>query len=220
MKVKNISGQSEVFLGQTIENDSEYILQANELNFWRIDEKVITFIAQGKLIVFDGSQYIANYGTALSYFLDQNIKSVSITSTPPFADPTFRTKRDKTPEIITVAPNTNENIDYLITQERYIHGGGVVYVGAEIGDYVSACIYDKDGVIPAPYRSALCESWPVVASYITGEWIPSGNGRYEINTYPLNAKITTGLYLRINYTACSSGSNRQVGVNYYLVKKL
>lgn len=153
--------------------------------------------------------------------LEENVvKDVKVLESPPFAAPTFRTKRSKTASIETVAAGETKNIDFLLTSELYAHGGGMVYTGAEIGDYVSAEIRDVNGIIPEAYRAALCENWPTVASYIIGEWVPKGDGRYEINNYPLNAKITPGLYLRINYNACNAGSDRKVGINYYLAKKL
>jgi hypothetical protein len=138
----------------------------------------------------------------------------------PFAKPEFRTKRSKTSSIVSIEPNTNVTIDYLITEERYVSGGSLVFTGAEIGDYITASVYDKDGIIPELYRNALCEAWPIVGEYVPGEWIQRGEGRHEINTYPLNAKITPGFYLRITYHATNIGSTRKVGVNYYLTKKL
>lgn len=138
----------------------------------------------------------------------------------PFAKPEFRTKRSKTSGLVTIAPGESQNIDFLLTEELYTSGGALVFDGAELGDYVTASVYDKDGIVPAPYRPVLAEAWPVMGAYILGEWIQKGSGRHEINTYPLNAKITPGLYLRVTYTAVNSGSNRTVGVNYYLTKKL
>lgn len=139
----------------------------------------------------------------------------------PFANPTYRTKRSKTADLVTIAPGATVNIDFQLTEERYIHGGSIVYDGAELGDYITACVYDKDGVIPVPYRIPLCEAWPVVGEYIPGEWIDPQGSRLEINTYPLNAKITAGLYLRITYYAAGGGLvPRKVGINYFLTKKL
>jgi len=145
---------------------------------------------------------------------------IGIQEQVPFAKPDFRTKRSKTSSIITVAVNTTEDIDYLLTEERYVSGGAIIYNSAEMGDYITASVYDKDGIIPEAYRTALCESWPVVAQYIVGEWIPKGDCIYTIDTYPLNAKVTAGLYLRVSYTAINSGAERKVGINYFLTKKI
>lgn len=159
----------------------------------------------------------AHVATALE---DNTIKPVSVQEQPPFATPSYRTKRDKTPSILEISASSSETIDFLITEERYVSGGGIVYTGAKIGDYLTAEVYDVDQVIPSPYRTALCENWPSVSKYIIGQWIPEGNGVFEINTYPLNAKITAGLYLRVTYVASSETGTRKLGVNYHLTKKL
>lgn len=137
----------------------------------------------------------------------------------PFSCPTFRTKRDSTAEIVEIAPGETKVIDYILTEERYVHGGSLVSEGSQLGDFISAEVIDVNGLIPAPYRAALCEAWPVVVRYINKEWI-TPTGVHDINTYPLNAKVTQGLVLRINYTAINQGTTRKLGVNYFLTKKL
>lgn len=146
--------------------------------------------------------------------------SLSVIETPPFAAPTFRTKRDATSSIIEVAAGGTETIDYILTEERYAQGGEIIYSGAQIGDYMSAEIYDVNSIIPEAYRAALCENWPSVAKYIIKHWINPEKPGQVIDTYPLNARITPGLALRIVYTAANSGNTRKVGINYFLSKKL
>jgi hypothetical protein len=157
---------------------------------------------------------------------DDVVKPVSISSLPapqPFATPTYRTKLHATSSIITIAPDTSENIDFQLTQERYVSGGTLIIKDAKLGDYVTASVYDKDSVLPEAYRAALCEAWPVVGEYITKHFIEIDSDTYtnmRIDTYPLNAKIPAGFYLRITYYATDAAGDRQVGVNYHLTKKL
>ena len=144
----------------------------------------------------------------------------------PFAVPTYRTKRSKTANMTVVAPGSSAVIDFILTQERYVSGGCIIVANAQLGDYVTAEVYDIYGGIPAAYRSALCENWPTVSRYIEGEWLaanPSNTGGisiHEIDTHPLSAKITAGLSLRLTYFAVNEGVDRKFGVNYYLTKKL
>jgi hypothetical protein len=140
----------------------------------------------------------------------------------PFALPSFRTKLNCTPSIIDVAPDTTTAIDYQITEERYATGGTLIVHNAQLGDYVTASVYDKDGVIPAPYRPALCEAHPIVATYVEKHWVEAVSDKVlmSINTYPLNAKISIGLYLRLTYHAVGGSLDRKVAVNYKLSKKL
>lgn len=149
----------------------------------------------------------------------------------PFCQPTYRTKRAATSGLISVPVNSSAGVGiiYKLTSERYASGGVLIVENAELGDYLVATVTDYDGVIPEAYRSALCEAWPIVATYIEKEFIEVGVpgtiqagsiSRHRIDTAPLNAKITTGLYLTVRYYSVNSGLTRRMGVNYLLTKKL
>jgi hypothetical protein len=145
-------------------------------------------------------------------------------STPPFAEPDFRTKRDGTASWITVSPSSNQVIDFLLTEERYVTGGEIIFKNAKQGDYISAEVYDTDSVIPEPYRAPLCEAWPSVSKYVVKKWLVPTEvdkyGSFTIDTYPLNAKISAGLYLRVAYHSSAESGNREVAINYHLTKKI
>lgn len=153
-------------------------------------------------------------------FVSNNV--VQVESQPPFAKPDYRTKMAATNSWVSCALNDSTEIDYQIIEERYISGGEINYKNAEEGDYITAEIFDKDNVIPLEYRASLCENHPTVAIYIEKKWIipESGYGKIKINTYPLNAKVTPGLYLRVTYHAVNSGVARNVSVDYHLSKRL
>jgi hypothetical protein len=164
---------------------------------------------------------------------DDYVATVQLEALPepePFAKPSFRTKRNKTAAWQTITEGQTVDLDFLLTEERYVSGGEIIYKGAKEGDYVKASVMDvfNGGVIPAPYRPAnvgICENWPLVNEYINGEWIVPNNTNEEykskiINTYPLNAKITPYLVLRVTYTASAEAGERHVAVNYHLTKKL
>lgn len=141
----------------------------------------------------------------------------------PFASPDYRTKRDATPSLVTIPVGTSVSLDYVLPEERYVSGGTLIVKNAELGDYVSATIVDTLGIIPAPYRAAICENWPIVATYICNSWVEVENGpltHHAIDTYPLNAKITQALTLRLTYNSTSEGESRVACVNYNLTKKL
>lgn len=158
--------------------------------------------------------------------LPQNlIQSVALSVLPepqPFAQPTYRTKRDATPTWMDCPEGADTALDFLMTQERYVSGGDMLIKDAKEGDWISAEVMDVNGVIPAPYRAALCEAHPIVASYIVRMWIEPKDGHkmFTIDTYPLNAKISAGLYLRITYHASAIAGTRKIAVNYHLTKKL
>lgn len=148
--------------------------------------------------------------------------AVSVKSVPPFAEPLYRTKRDGTDSWTTCPEDTNTVIDFIMGQERYLTGGEIIYFNAKKGDYISAEVNDPDGVIPEAYRAALCEDYPTVARYILKKWLLPSDGyeHFLIDTYPLNAKITAGLSLRITYHSSVETGNREAAINYHLTKKL
>lgn len=150
---------------------------------------------------------------------------VQVSSLPepqPFAQPTYRTKRDATASWVDCLENADTPIDFTMAQERYVSGGDIIIKDAKEGDWISAEVMDTLGVIPAPYRAALCEAHPVVASYIPKMWIEPKEGykMFSIDTYPLNAKISAGLVLRITYHSSAIAGTRKIAVNYHLTKKL
>ena len=140
----------------------------------------------------------------------------------PFAVPTYRTKYNATSNWIAVEPDSSAPNDFLLTAERYIAGGQLLVQNATMGDYVTAEVIDRDCVIPLQYRVALCENYPTVALYIERWWInPTAEFiTVDLDTAPLNAKISAGLYLRVTYHASAAGTTRQLAINYKLTKKL
>ena len=154
---------------------------------------------------------------------EPSIKITSMPSPSPFATPTFRTKRNATESTIEILPGGAESIDFLLTVERYVSGGALLIQNGEFGDYITAEVHDPLEVIPVAYRAALCENWPTIATYIEKEFVEIRDGVHcihKIDTYPLNAKITAGLCLRITYHAINSGNTRKICANYNLTKKL
>lgn len=152
-------------------------------------------------------------------------QAVQVTSLPdpaPFAQPLYRTKRDGDSSWTTCAENSITDKDFQLTQERYVAGGEVILKDVKEGDWLSAEVRDVNGVIPAQYRAALCEAHPVVAAYIIRMWLEPKDGyqTVKIDTSPLNAKISAGLYLRISYHASAIAGDRKMVTNYYLTKKL
>jgi hypothetical protein len=142
----------------------------------------------------------------------------------PFADPLFRTKVNACEQIASISPGESSSVDFRMPEELYLYGGNIIIVNPQLGDFIQCSIYDKDSVIPEAYRSAICENWPTVALYIVKQFVevPAEGTSVKdgLDTRPLIAKITAGLYLRLNYTATQSGIARQVAVNYNLLKKL
>lgn len=154
------------------------------------------------------------------------VQTFAISSQPeplPFAQPTYRTKRDATPEWQVCLESTIAVEDLILTEERYISGGRLIFHNTKEGDYITAEVRDSDpGVIPSQYRNVLCEDYPIVAKYVVKKWLKPVDGYDDIiiDTYPLNAKISSGLILRISFHASDIAGERKFAVNYHLTKKL
>lgn len=180
-------------------------------------------ITHGEALIGDADTWLVGTSEQIAWLHGDCLDITSLPDPAPFAQPVYRTKRNATASTIEVAAGNTETIDFEMEEERYISGGTMIVKNAEFGDYISAEVRDIDGVIPEAYRSSLCENWPIVAKYIEKEFIEANSGDmtcHRVCTYPLNAKITPGLYLRVTYTAVNSGVTRLLAVNYNLTKKL
>jgi len=188
--------------------DLEILKENQKVNqdMWSEPVKLIINDGDNDLSCSEGSAYLKGDCT-------------KITEIPPFAAPDYRTKDNATPSILTIEANSTGTIDFPIASELYVSGGDLIIENALLGDYVTAEVRDIDNLIPEAFREALCEDHPTVAKYIEKKWICPIHG-CSIDTRPLNAKISQGLYLRVTYTAIDSGSDRKLGVNYRLTKKL
>ena len=160
---------------------------------------------------------------AINQTVDNSVRPVEVLSQAehePFAKPTYRTKWDASSDVVTMGANEVTDMDLVLSEERYAHGGSVVYEGIKLGDWLEAEIRDEAGFIPEEYRSTLCEDWPLVAKYISRYYLPPGSGQCDMSTYPLNAKIPPGLMFRVTIHTCSEVGERKLATNYYLTKKL
>jgi hypothetical protein len=225
--IKNTTGSAVLHINSGLSfpaNSSTSVDAADQLKL--LDQQSMDLIVAGTFLINDGTTDISDHAAAWNALagLFAKVEISKQVEPKPFAEPTHRTKRNAVSAPVTCAINASTNLDFQLTEERYVSGGVLVAQNWEFGDYITAEIHDKDGVIPEAYRAATCEAWPTVASYITKEFVEphavSGYGRAFIDTRPLAAKVTAGLYLRVVYTTLNSGSARQVIVNYHLAKKL
>lgn len=226
IQIKNTSTIEEIIfsnLNKRLAPEEIYNIPETSRIEWAHNDEVLSAIANNEVVILLNDVEIEGIDEQISKLRKEEVTSI-VKETPPFAKPDFRTKMSATTDITNCSINQSTNIDYQITEERYVSGGSCCIKNAKFGDYVTAEVYDKDGVIPEAYRASLCENWPCVAKYIEKRWVLVNDESKNINiffdTYPLNAKISAGLYLRIAYHAINEGSTRQIIINYNLTKKL
>ena len=218
--IKNISGATATLNGKEFTNNEEYQIPNSSVSVW-LNDYTFTAVNDEDFQIGDGDSYFASYVDQMCWL---GSEVPPIVKTEPFAVPDYRTKRNGCASS-SCAVNSATNIDFKLEEELYVHGGELGVENAEVGDYVEACIYDKDSIIPEAYRSALCEDWPVVASYVIRHNVKpiydgKMNAKEVLSTYPLSAKVTEGLYMRITYNAVNTGSARNVLVDYCFSRKL
>lgn len=215
--VKNLTASDKDWgTGKVFSAYEEITLTEANLPNYRDRESFLTAIFNDEAQIGDGDAYFSNKNKQVDW-LKGNLNC--ITDTPPFAKPTYRTKNNAISNIASVPINSSLNIDLLISEERYVSGGTMIVENATLGDYITAEVVDKDGAIPEAYRADLCENYPTVNIYVEKMWIDPQNPTI-LDTRPLNAKITAGLYLRITYYAINEGSTRKVAINYDMQKAL
>lgn len=106
----------------------------------------------------------------------------------------------------TCLTNTTSNIDYEITQDRYINGGRLIINNIGTDDKISFQVIDKNNVMGFGSNVVLDE-------FITDFYIPQ-DGSLEVSLdYP--AKILAGLFIRLVYS-CSHASGCTIKCNLYL----
>ena len=222
--VKNTTGSDVVWCGQGISANSSYTLFVDEISRWAANSDFLAKVYSREAVINNGSNDVVDPATAVDTI--KGDLPIFVQPLPPFAEPSYRTKRNKTASLTVVTPGASSVVDFVLAQERYVSGGCIIIQNAQMGDYVIAEVYDLYSGIPVAYRAAMCENWPVIVRYVEGEWIaanPSITGGvtvHEISTHPLNAKITAGLSLRLTYHAVNTGVDRAFGVNYYLTSKI
>lgn len=216
--INNTSPVTQVYETATILSGQSFTPDVSQTSVYAKNIGLLADVLYNKVtLTINGNEFSGSQAVDI-------LQTLSVLSAP-FSEPTYRTKRDAITAPITVAPNNTINIDYALTEERYVCGGQMLVQNVEFGDYFSAEVNDVNGVIPAPYRPVVCEAHPTVAKYINKEYVlihdgTNKLGKCEIDTRPLAAKVTAGLYLRVTYTAINTGSDRQIVMNYGLAKKL
>lgn len=223
--IKNISASTKTWCNKEYTAGESFTLETeDQAENYAGNGTFITALAASEAQVGNGSVWMGSLAAAIAWLAGH---TVVVSSTPPFSEPTHRTKLDAVASAVTIQPGESGNIDYEMAAERWAFGGEGLVLEAQPGDWIEAMVVDANSVIPEAYRAALCEAspgWPVVNTYLKKHWllVPGGgqNTTFKINTYPLIAKITQGLVLRTIYHATSAGNARTVYANMFLTIKL
>lgn len=88
-KIKNAAEVAKTWCGMEIQSGAYYEIQSAEELRWANDSALLVDIAAGVAVVNNGVDDIADVNTAINYLKNDLPTSISVSSTPPFADKTM-----------------------------------------------------------------------------------------------------------------------------------
>lgn len=69
MRVKNISGTTQIWVGQTLTDDQEYDIPVQDITNWQSNDKVIVDLAAETLLIGDSNTYKATPSEAIAFLM-------------------------------------------------------------------------------------------------------------------------------------------------------
>lgn len=212
-RVYNLDTTSHTWCGQTIDAGSTYDIQAIEIMAWAYDNDFLAAVGIGIAKIYDGISdltTISQVENLLRSEFPRDTDGSPLIRQMPFASACgfrFRGKGIKG----TATAGQTSNIDYKITDERYINGVHLFLENHTIDDTVNFEIVDVDNILG--YGAG------VVLDRFSESWIVcSEQSDQHMVIIPYPARIIAGLYIRIAYASAGS-TDVIVRCNFFLHKK-
>lgn len=216
--IKNTSGASKTWVGQTVANTTYYEIQPIEEMAWANNSTLLTDIAAGDATVAKddtGNTDITDVAEAINHLKDEN--PVTIDATSPvhtYALAEAHTLRARLIGIInqTVTKDQTSTLDWAIPNTVYLgtnkqsYMDGIHYYAkdAEVGDKMTFQVVDKDGLV-YPANTVLDE--------FGLDWAVMPDAETTIRLY--KAKLIAGMYLRIKYTSVGTTNDITLVCNLF-----
>ena len=229
-KLKNNKQTASSWCGQEIQPGEYYTLLLTEEAKWASDDIVLSDIGSGDLVVNNGTADITSVNLAINFLKD--IPVLGADGTPlirskPFSDADgFRFRGFGISA--TATKETTTNIDYKLTEERYINGVDLILKDHEFGDTAKFQVVDKEyvyaGILyPADYGGipwSTAQPNGVVLDEFGTDWnIASDEQHQHPVLLPYPARILVDLYIRIVYTSVGTVNDVKLRANLFLHKK-
>lgn len=207
MRVKNVSGSTKVYSGQTLDNNQEHDIAAIELTNWQSDDDVIADASSGNLLIGDGSVYKTPGAQAISFLLGVDTTPKDQTGRPIFRSAT--TIEGWHYQLLSIEISTSKYQGYYNADEN----------GTDIG-FVTHKMYKQDGTeITSSADEALAvktsvwirptHSYEVIGAIFGQSAPPSTDMRMFVTGLPgvYNVKFSRG---GINLKHAGSGTYQMV----------
>jgi len=157
----------------TIAAGATYDLQATELSIWQANDKVISDLSSGDLLVGDGVTYQTAGALAVNYLLGTGTKDVNVQLQPAFASKKVGTKSlfiRATGQVFAVSVGAN-TLDFSIPF-NVMKFNGLQIVNGELGETISLKVLD------------------------TPTGLISGVPNYMLNQFGFNVNLPSGIFVR------------------------
>lgn len=207
--IKNIDSVDHVWAGMLIPAGTSYVcLSQSEADSFAKNDSFISDLGASKAQVYSDSTLISGISASLIFLQGQYLTDADgalLTRPRAFSNTDGFRFRGAAVEG-TISALTTGNIDYQITQERYINGGRLLVSTIGPSDKLTCQVIDKDNLLGYGAEFVLDE---FIHEYFVPE---SGNLEVRLD-YP--AKIPAGFYIRLKYVN-SSATLITVKCNLYL----
>jgi hypothetical protein len=206
--IKNIDSVQNVWGGMAINAGSTYTCNDQlEANKFANDNNFITALTQNKAEVYNDSSKLNSIALALNFLGEKVFDSSGnmIVKATAFANNENFRFRGCSFSGLALA-NSDTNIDFKLTAERYMNGGKLILEGSSIDDKICFQVVDIDNVLGYGANAVLDE-------FIKDFYLPL-NAPLEVDL-PYTARLYANLYLRLVYKN-SGNSDVKVKCNLYL----
>lgn len=214
IQVKNNKITVDTWCGMMIEPTAYYELQDQELGRWQNNSKVLTDISSGNLIINNGTVDITDVASAincLKQILPQDTDGLPLVTLSAFSNANNFRFRGASFTGTAVASSTSD-IDFKITECRWINGGCLILRNHAFGDSITFQIVDVDNILGYGANT-------VVDEFIKDFYLDDEKHGQDSIMLDYPARIPINLYMRLKYTSVGN-TNVDVKCNLFLHKKI
>lgn len=213
-KFKNNKGSTDTWVGQSIAAAAYYEIPAAELSKWQNDSKVLTDLGSGDGKMNNGTSDYSDVSQAINFLKDTvplDNDGIPLIRVRAFANPDNMKFRG-TGVTGTCTKNTTTNIDYKLTEDRYLNGIHILCKNHVMGDTANLKVVDVDNKLG--YGAG------VVLDQFGYNWYMAEDMQSQgVITLDYAALVAKDLYLRIEYVSVGTTTDVSLYVNYFLHKK-
>lgn len=224
--IKNNKTEEITLVGVKIQPSEYYAIPELDRLQFSSNDIVVSNIADNSITVSksdDGLNDIDGINESIDYLKNNIPKEVSVKETKPFLDAQGFRARFRGFSGLALAGQVS-NIDYEVTEDRFINGIRIITKNHNFGDCINFQIVDKDysfagTLYPADHNGtpwSVAAPTGVVLDEFGSDWYLAEDiqCQVDVNT-PYPAKIQSGMTIRMQYKSTGT-TDVEVRLNLYL----